>query len=282
METNDLKKGRLSRMERSQILSMISKYNPLQISKKLKRELYPIYKYLDETVPDWRESHNDIHKEYFESEKSIIAGAVDNRVIDLVLSKNAPKKEQEIEDTDDLESIHLEIKALQASVNAMADKIDRAVNIAKSKTNKTINAFKIETEKAVMEKMHFFASSKMMDCKMSKTENKEIPLPRHTLNDLLKSEDTKIKSDLKKRGVYFLWQDSVVRYVGKAANLRKRLSSHDIIQKDDLVSYITFSDQTYHIWELYYIWKCYPNNFYNSESSKSIEKTGIQELFKRR
>jgi hypothetical protein len=116
-------------------------------------------------------------------------------------------------------------------------------------------------------------------------EKKPIPTPSHTRKQLLKVINTKysfqrrgkevnaIYADMQKPGIYFKWSDNVVRYVGRASHLGKRIkNNNEKLDSTDLISYITYDDQTYYVDELHYISMCYPNNYLNREVARSLEK----------
>ena len=61
-----------------------------------------------------------------------------------------------------------------------------------------------------------------------------------------------------KSGIYFIWEGSVVAYVGQSKNLAQRLFKHERLKRGDKISYLCVdsSDLFYH--EAFYIGVCRP------------------------
>jgi hypothetical protein len=59
-------------------------------------------------------------------------------------------------------------------------------------------------------------------------------------------------------GIYFGWRESQCFYVGKSKNIEKRFKSHEVINLDDDVSWLEFSEADIHLNELFYIWLLEP------------------------
>lgn len=60
-------------------------------------------------------------------------------------------------------------------------------------------------------------------------------------------------------GVYFIWQDGAVEYVGQSANLRQRLCRHPrIVKSDQPVSWIVFDSFDRLRAEAFYLWLLWP------------------------
>lgn len=277
------KTGRLSREERQNILILISRLNPVEISKKLNRDIAPIYNLLHEHIPEWRQTYRERHEEYIKEEKRILIGTEGSswkNVREYLPDHEEPEKEV---DLDDLTVLLDEIKEIKAElelrskmeekqlsmITNMKNRVERQVRHQQHKLNESFEFQKVEMNKLALLQMETYAATKAADLKCSKME-RTVPIPRHTRKELLTSKNEVINNDLNKGGLYFLWRDNVVRYVGRGDILRKRLQNHDKINPDDLVSYIPYDDKKYFADELFYIWKCYPNNYLNYEVAKAL------------
>lgn len=69
-------------------------------------------------------------------------------------------------------------------------------------------------------------------------------------------------------GVYFLWNHSLCVYVGKSVCLRNRLSCHERVSGETLISYIELPLHEIHLQELYYIWLLRPR--LNSQVQETV------------
>lgn len=70
-----------------------------------------------------------------------------------------------------------------------------------------------------------------------------------------------------KSGCYFLWNDSVIEYVGRANCIGSRLSGHHKLSPDHYVSCVLMPKKESWFAEAYYIWKYRPK--LNGESSRA-------------
>lgn len=277
------KTGRLSIKERQKILSLITKINPVDIAKKLNRDIAPIYNMLNVHMPEWRNVCQNIHKEYLEKERQILIGEGDwKNVKEYLPEYKEETKEIELNDLtcilDEINEIktELEIKSKLEQkqlelINALKKKLEKQIKHQESEFKKSFEFQKIEMNKLTILQMENYAARKVEESKNDKF-NKEIPTPKYTKQELVVSKNQKIINDLAKPGLYFLWRDNHVRYVGRAKILKNRLRKHDKIKSNDLVSYIVYEDNKYFADELFYIWKCYPYNYLNNEVSKALEE----------
>ena len=277
------KTGRLSREERQDILVLIPKLNPVEISKKLNRDVVPIYSLLNEHIPEWRQTFKDKHEEYIKKEKQILIGTEGsswNKCSRYLPDHEGQSKEMDLDDLsvllDEINDIKadlemkskIEQKQLTMITN-MKNKVDEQVKHQEHKLRESFEFQKIEMSKLALLQMETYAATKAADLKCSKME-RTVPIPKHTRKELLTTKDQVINDNLSKGGLYFLWRDNVVRYVGRGDILRKRLLNHDKINPNDLVSYIPYDDKKYFADELFYIWMCYPHNYLNSEVAKAL------------
>lgn len=277
------KTGRLSKDERKSILTLISELNPIEISNKLNRDIVPIYNLLNENIPEWRQTYKERHAEYIKQEKNILIGTEGSswkNIQEYLPDYEEPEKEIDLDDLtvllDEIREIKTELELRSkieqkqlSMITNMKNRVERQIKHQQHKLNESFEFQKIEMNKLAILQMESYAATKAAEMKSSKME-RTVPIPKHTKRELLNSENKLIKDDLNKSGLYFLWRDNVVRYVGRASKIRNRLSNHDKISPDDLVSYIPYDDKKYFADELFYIWKCYPNNYLNSEVSHAI------------
>lgn len=77
-----------------------------------------------------------------------------------------------------------------------------------------------------------------------------------------------------KPGIYFVWSEGTVVYVGKSRSLKRRLGSHEKIQEGDKVSWLLMPLKEIHFAELFYIWKYRPVRNSEATITKQDSKTG--------
>lgn len=71
-------------------------------------------------------------------------------------------------------------------------------------------------------------------------------------------------------GIYFIWCDQKVAYVGQSGNLSRRVtSSHERIAPNDWASFLEFHEGDLTFVECYYIWRCKPERNFG-QSRKRI------------
>jgi hypothetical protein len=58
--------------------------------------------------------------------------------------------------------------------------------------------------------------------------------------------------------VYFIWHNGNVVYVGRAKDLKNRISGHEKVEKDDQISWIEVPKYKLVHYEAFYIWMCKP------------------------
>jgi hypothetical protein len=73
-------------------------------------------------------------------------------------------------------------------------------------------------------------------------------------------------------GIYFLWQGSVVAYVGQTVNLARRLSGHERLYPDDQISYLRVDRHELLYHEAFYIGVCRPHRNFGPKVSKKYLK----------
>ncbi len=274
------KSGRLSKEERQDVLLLIPELNPLAIAEKLNRDIAPIYNWLDLQIPSWREIYKETHNKYIEQEKNVLIGKNEWRVLKKYLPEN---KEQTKEmDLDDLSTLLNEINDIKSElelrskmdqkqvsmITNLKDKVEKQLTHQQYKLNEALEIQQVEMNKLALLQMETHAATRAAEQKYSTM--RPVPIPEYTRKELLSTKDKEIISDLNKGGLYFLWRDNVVRYVGRGDIIKNRLLNHNKITPNDLVSYIPYDNEKYFVDESYYIWQCYPHNYLNSEVAKAL------------
>lgn len=286
--TKGKEKGRLSDKERGQIIEQITISNPIEIASKLNRDLLPIYDWLHKAMPEWRYRFKDQHKHYLDNERAaMLKNGIKLHDMDRFINgDNVPEDDLDLGDLNNVcehlslletqqELIMKDLKMIKQSVQSKIKQYDK-------KEQQRQKEFEFNNEKAMMAKLEAMHSQIAADQKCSMA-HKPVPFAQFTSRELCLSSDPEIKKDLKKGGIYFLYRDNVVRYVGRAKRLRGRLENHDKIKPNDLVAYIAYDNDKFYADELYYIWKCYPTNILNSQVRDALPKdeSEITKLFDR-
>lgn len=75
----------------------------------------------------------------------------------------------------------------------------------------------------------------------------EVPTRRWSIPEAL------VRKSFKHSGIYFLWKDEVVEYVGQSVNVSNRLRGHTKTTRDDRVSMLPFPKEELNFAEAYYI-----------------------------
>lgn len=101
----------------------------------------------------------------------------------------------------------------------------------------------------------------------------EVPPPKHTPSNLgigLPQES----------GIYFLWKDGVVQYVGRSINLntRVRLNSHHVLTQEHLISFVMMETRDLTWAECWYIGMLRPQRNFGKHAYHYDEKSDSQPI----
>ena len=254
-QTDTLKRGRLSNEERIYIVRYAAEKSPQEIADDLNRTIAPVIRYLDMNYPSWREvTPNPIFRTQQEEHDESAQQSIHSQIVKLsqqtgmtfAESKRAIRTEiqpgaKTIKDLRDLvEIINQQKEFIAALVNEIQDKEEYwskcAADYAAAQLAPERRDLELQRAKVHAELMH------MHD------------MPQPAAPEFTKESASRYVEH-GTSGIYFAWENGEVVYVGKADDIKRRLSGkHHKIEDHMPISYIKLPRGMLYRTECFYIW----------------------------